>query len=196
MNWWNVTLLVVVGFGVAVSCGSADGAVPTVGTGKAPVRVALPPVKARSVNTHVRVPVAGVEPKKVAGTPGKTAKVTPHRTTIVRATPHHRVVAHPRHVVRHLTGSVSGYVTSGEGAVRGARVCLRGAKGHKFRSAARRHVVYTDAGGSFVMRRVRTGSYRVFASKSGVGSGHTQLAMHTSGMHRVEVHLGGAKKHK
>jgi hypothetical protein len=200
MKWWNVTLMVVVGF-AAARCGSAEGAGPAPApvtkrpVGKVPVHP-QPLPRPRSVNTHLRAPAA------VKKTPAvkKTAKATPHapKTTVVHVTGVHsrRVVAAPRRVVRHLTGSVAGYVSGGGEPVRGARVALRGPKGHAFHSAARRHVVYTDASGSFMMRRVRVARYRVVASKSGAGSGHAQLAMHNSGVHRVEVKLAAGKKKK
>jgi hypothetical protein len=43
---------------------------------------------------------------------------------------------------------------------------------------------------------VKAGRYRVVASRSGAGRGHAGVAVHSAGIHRADIKLGGAKPKK
>lgn len=69
--------------------------------------------------------------------------------------------------------------------------------GRRFRNAALRHGTYTRNDGSFVMRAVRGGRYRVNASKRGAGHGYAPAHLAAAGHERVTVDLTAAPaKHR
>jgi hypothetical protein len=81
-------------------------------------------------------------------------------------------------VVHRGTGTVMGQVYSASGTpVAGAQVVLRKSNGGIFKSVASKHITHSSAGGTFIMRHVRIGSYRVRASKV-KANGHVGIRLH------------------
>lgn len=159
-----------------------------------PVKKAGPPrvgVGRRPVNRHLKLPTPA--PVK----PAAKAKTAVRRVTVRRATS--AKPARARHVHTRVThrasGAVVGIVRDAKGGyVSGATVRLAKAKGRPIRNARLRHTTKTDAAGTYSMRAVRAGRYRVVASKSGMGKGQHALSIHSSGTHHVDVKLGGGKR--
>jgi len=117
------------------------------------------------------------------------------RKTAVAGT---RRVYYPRHVYAyHMVGTISGVVTGANGGgVTGALVRLAKPGGRRIKNPHARHTTSTNGGGTFSMHMVRAGSYRVVASRSGAGKGHSPVSIHSGGIHRVDIKLGGAKPKK
>lgn len=104
---------------------------------------------------------------------------------------------HKRSRTQHRSGVVTGVIHDSRGGnVSGARVRLM--KGWR-RHRRTHHVGVTTAQGHYVFRGVGAGRFRVFASRTGTGSGHARFAI-KGGVKHVDVKLGGGggkkKKHK
>lgn len=126
---------------------------------------------------------------------------TVHHHSIKRRLNHHHVyvggIYATRVLANHRTARVNGRVVSANGRpVVGAQVHLAGPHGRKFGNHRARHATYTDASGSFSMRSVHPRSYRVVASKKGVGGGHTGARVHAGKANHVTVKLGASAPKK
>ena len=98
-----------------------------------------------------------------------------------------------------LTSHISGVVHDAKGApVHGATVRLAKGNGKKIRNRHARHTTVSTSGGSYSMRGVKGGRYRVVASKSGSGKGHRGLVVKTGAGYHVDVKIaaGKPKRHK
>jgi hypothetical protein len=86
-------------------------------------------------------------------------------------------------------GTVEGIVHNGAGEpMAGIRVALRNAAGGVLRSVAARHITYTGEGGAFLMTAVRTGSYRVRATR-GKAVGHVSIRVGAGRMVMADIKL-------
>jgi hypothetical protein len=65
--------------------------------------------------------------------------------------------------------------------------------GHRFRSAALRHGTYTRTDGTFTMRAVRPGRYRVAATRKGTGHGYAATRLAAGSTERVTIDLSPAR---
>jgi hypothetical protein len=104
-----------------------------------------------------------------------------------------------RHHVRRPTASLSGTIRDAKGsAASGVSVKLAKANGKKIRNARARHTTTTSSGGTYTMRAVKAGRYRVVASKTGAGSGHKGVGIKAGKSHHADVKLstGKPKKHR
>ena len=145
----------------------------------------------RPINHHLRLPT----PTAPAAKRAKTGMFRPK--AVKPGQPTHSVRRRHVSVVRRFAGHVSGTVRDAKGSyVGGASVRLAKPKGRRIRNPHLRHSTVTDAGGGYTMHAVRAGSYRVVASKSGLGKGHSPLSIRSSGLHRVDVKLSGGKVKK
>ena len=85
------------------------------------------------------------------------------------------------------TGTIEGLVHNGAGEpMAGMSVRLRDSHGHGFRSAAAKHVTTTGSGGSFLMRHVRAGTYRVHAEAHGQ-KGDSTVRLHAGQVAMVTI---------
>jgi hypothetical protein len=116
---------------------------------------------------------------------GATAATTPKTTTAVKGTA--KTGASTAKATRWSftdwaelhrgLGTIRGEVHTANGSpMSGVRVALRSAKG-KVLKASRRHVTRTSGSGTFVMKHVRIGSYRVRGTR-GKASGHVAVKVH------------------
>jgi len=142
-------------------------------------------------------------PPKTAHVPAKikAALVNPHlhnaKAAVAKSTINTKLAKHWQHrwsfadwaVVHRGTGTVMGQVHTASGIpVAGAGVVLRTSKGGAFRNVALKHITHTNAAGSFIMRHVRIGSYRVRSSK-GKAAGHVGIRLHGGGTVMAMVKL-------
>jgi hypothetical protein len=156
---------------------------------------AAPSVQRRSVNNHLRLPAAGGASKTTVRAGGTSSSGAQATRVKLRTRGAKKSVTRARRVVSHKSGSIRGTVAaSGEQSTTGARVALQGPKGKKFRKPGLRHVTYVNSSGGFLMRNVKAGSYRVVATKSGVGSGHAQVGLKAGATQHVHVQLASASK--
>ena len=115
------------------------------------------------------------------------AETHPHRW--VRTRWAHHWNAYAWFALHRGTGTVEGIVHGGSGSpMVGASVRLRHANGHALRHASARHITSTGSGGTFVMKHVRAGRYRVRADAQG-HSGHTPIVVHAGQVVEVGVKL-------
>jgi hypothetical protein len=180
MRRFFVVLAVVALLGIGEVRGAGVVAQPP---GKTVGRTPGVTVARRPTNRHLKL----AAPKAKAVVRPATPAVGSTRTVIVRrrhANATHRFAGHVVGVVRNGRG---GYVA-------GASVRLAKAGGRPIRNPRLRHSTRTDSAGTYSMRSVRSGSYRVVASKKGLGKGYSGLGIRSGGVHRVDVRLGGGKK--
>jgi hypothetical protein len=125
----------------------------------------------------------------------RTAK--PVSRSITARTANHRV-RWPRHSASAAAGgTVTGLVVTSKGtAASGALVRLAKPGGRRIKNPHARHATVTGAAGTFSMHLVKMGRYRVVASRAGAGKGHSALAVRSTGVHRVDVKMGGVKVKK
>jgi len=98
-----------------------------------------------------------------------------------------------------LTSHISGVVHDAKGyPVHGATVRLAKGNGKKIRNRHARHTTVSTSAGSYSMRGVKGGRYRVVASKTGSGRGHKGLVIKTASGYHVDLKIaaGKPKKHK
>jgi hypothetical protein len=136
--------------GMSLSLGAAGAAIVAHKTEAVapPVRIHLP-----SVNPHLHLPAS-------------VGKAVPVAKRHARSHWHH-VWGYTEWATLHRgLGTIEGTIHNAEGqSLSGVRVALRNANGGVFRNPALRHVTFTGEGGTFIMTRVRIGSYRVRATK-------------------------------
>jgi hypothetical protein len=86
-------------------------------------------------------------------------------------------------------GTIVGTVKGKDGqALTGIEVLLRTSHGKPFRSLAAKHITHTSEGGSFIMTRVRIGSYRVRAVR-GKSSSHASVRVGAGRMANASIRL-------
>ena len=86
-------------------------------------------------------------------------------------------------------GTITGEVHSGSGSpMAGIRVMLRSAKGKALAKTSSKHITHTNGGGTFVMKNVRIGTYRVRATK-GKTAARSMVHVHGGLMSTVSVKL-------
>src|SRR4051794_18570824 len=132
-------------------------------------------------NHHLRTATTPTAHKTLS-LKAKTAKPTSPGSSSTTST---RRVRHTPRTAASVSGTV--YNMRG-GPALGARVWLAKGNGPPIRSATARHGTRTDSSGSYSMRGVKSGRYRVVAQKRGVGRGHHGLMIRGSGS-------GGAAHH-
>jgi hypothetical protein len=87
------------------------------------------------------------------------------------------------------TGTIEGKIVNASGSpMSGSKVFLRTSKGKALRTASAKHITHSGAGGLFIMRHVRIGSYRV-RGELAKASGRTPVHVHGGVTNMVTVKL-------
>jgi hypothetical protein len=151
-----------------------DTPVPPPGATAKPHGVSLSPT-AHVANSHLHGATTAAPKTKTTGIITGSAKTTTAKAKVkARAT--HWAFSEWAELHRGL-GTIRGEVHGATGStMTGVRVALRSSKG-KVLKASRRHATHTNSNGTFVMKHVRIGSYRVRGTK-GKAAGHVGVKVH------------------
>jgi hypothetical protein len=164
-------LLIVIVFSVSLPAATpTDAPVPPPASTPKPASSSLSPVQHLG-NSHLHGVARAVT--KSAGTTALTPKKT---TAKAKVRVRHWTFTEWAELHRGL-GTVRGEVHNPSGStMSGVQVSLRSSKGKVLKPSSR-HVTHTNGSGSFVMKHVRIGSYRVRGTK-GKASGHVGVKVH------------------
>lgn len=159
----------------AVASGASKAAAPPAGArSAAPAAGSAHVVRRPVANAHLHLKPDAVKATKP---PAGVRAVAPGRPAAAHRKGHARWHYAKWAAAHRGTGTVRGVVLGKAGRpVANARVVLRTSAGKQFKTAAARHATMTDTAGRFVMRGVRTGSYRVRAHKD-KPTGHTAFTL-------------------